>query len=362
MAYKKIMLYEDLINNENLGNFKNGTSYNSYEFMGCHKARYKTKIGISFTVWAPNAKNVYVVGDFNNWNPVEFKMNNINNSGVWSIFLTNVKEGNIYKYNIVGRDNISRMKSDPYAIVSEKRPNTASIVQVKDDYKWKDKKWKNLKIKNKSEDQAINIYEANLGSWKRKNDGAFYTYEESREMIKYVKEMGYTHIELMPVTEHPLDESWGYQTIGYYSPTSRYGESKDFKAFIDECHNNEIGVILDFAYSHFCKDNHGLYKFDGSNQYEYEDPTKAENIGWGTAHFDLGKPQVQSFLISNAMYWFKEYHVDGIRMDAVSSMLYLDYDIGDWNPNRYGGNENLEAIDFIKKFNTIIKANIESPL
>ncbi len=208
----------------------------------------------------------------------------------------------------------------------------------------------------------MNIYEVHLGSWKRKWDGEFFSYEELYEMIEYVKDMGYTHIELMPITEHPLDESWGYQTIGYYSSTSRYGTPTEFKAFIDKCHENGIGVILDFAYSHFCKDAHGLYKFDGSAQFEYSDPLKAENLGWGTAHFDLGKPEVNSFLISNVLYWFNEYHIDGIRVDAVSSMLYLDYDIGEWRPNKYGGRENLEAIDFIKKLNKIIYTTVSNPI
>ena len=208
----------------------------------------------------------------------------------------------------------------------------------------------------------MNIYEVHLGSWKRKWDGEFFSYEELYEMIEYVKDMGYTHIELMPITEHPLDESWGYQTIGYYSSTSRYGTPTEFKAFIDKCHENGIGVILDFAYSHFCKDAHGLYKFDGSAQFEYSDPLKAENIGWGTAHFDLGKPEVNSFLISNVLYWFNEYHIDGIRVDAVSSMLYLDYDIGEWRPNKYGGRENLEAIDFLKRLNKIVYTTVNNPI
>jgi len=201
-----------------------------------------------------------------------------------------------------------------------------------------------------------------LGSWKRKWDGEFLNFEELYEIIDYAKDMGYTHIEILPITEHPLDESWGYQTTGYYSVTSRYGTPKEFMKFIDRCHINGIGVILDFAYSHFCKDEHGLYKFDGTPQYEYEEPTKAENIGWGTAHFDLGKVEIQDFLISNALFWFDKFHIDGIRVDAVASMLYLDYDIGTWKPNKYGGRENLEAIDFLRKFNEVIFENIRNPL
>ena len=208
----------------------------------------------------------------------------------------------------------------------------------------------------------MNIYEVHLGSWKRKWDGGFFSFEELYEMIDYAKDMGYTHIELMPITEHPLDMSWGYQTVGYYATTSRHGNPDEFKAFVDKCHENNLGIILDFAYSHFCKDEHGLYRFDGSPQFEYEDPLKAENLGWGTVHFDLGKPEVNSFLLSNVMYWFKEFHVDGIRVDAVSSILYLDYDIGDWRPNKYGGRENIEGIDFLRRLNEVVYENIKNPL
>ena len=307
-------------------------------------------------------KNVYLVGDFNDWNKEVYPMENIEGSGIWTIFLTNAKQGQAYKYNVIGCDGVSRMKSDPYAVFSEKRPNTASIIYTNDNYKWNDRKWQREKQKIVHDNSPMNIYEVHLGSWKRKWDGEFFSYEELYEMIEYVKDMGYTHIELMPITEHPLDESWGYQTIGYYSSTSRYGTPTEFKAFIDKCHENGIGVILDFAYSHFCKDAHGLYKFDGSAQFEYSDPLKAENIGWGTAHFDLGKPEVNSFLISNVLYWFNEYHIDGIRVDAVSSMLYLDYDIGEWRPNKYGGRENLEAIDFLKRLNKIVYTTVNNPI
>ena len=362
MAYKKIPDYEDIIDINNIDKFKRGELYDSYNFLGSHKSRYKGKIGICFNVWAPNAKNVYLVGDFNDWNKEVYPMENIEGSGIWTIFLTNAKQGQAYKYNVIGCDGVSRMKSDPYAVFSEKRPNTASIIYTNDNYKWNDRKWQREKQKIVHDNSPMNIYEVHLGSWKRKWDGEFFSYEELYEMIEYVKDMGYTHIELMPITEHPLDESWGYQTIGYYSSTSRYGTPTEFKAFIDKCHENGIGVILDFAYSHFCKDAHGLYKFDGSAQFEYSDPLKAENIGWGTAHFDLGKPEVNSFLISNVLYWFNEYHIDGIRVDAVSSMLYLDYDIGEWRPNKYGGRENLEAIDFLKRLNKIVYTTVNNPI
>lgn len=362
MEYNKTTKYEDLISEENIKKFKKGQSYDSYKFMGSHITTYEKYKGVSFTVWAPNAKEVYLVGEFNNWNKKSHQMNNINNSGIWNIFIKDVIIGQAYKYNVIGCDNISRLKSDPYANYSQKRPETASIVYEDINYKWEDSKWQKSKKDNNPNNKPLNIYEVNLGSWKRKWDGEYFSFKELYEMVDYVKDMGYTHIEIMPITEHPLDESWGYQTVGYYSVTSRHGTPDEFKAFVDKCHKSNIGVILDFAYSHFCKDEHGLYKFDGSSQYEYSDPLKAENVGWGTAHFDLGKPEVNSFLISNVMYWFNEFHIDGIRVDAVSSMLYLDYDIGQWKPNKYGGRENLEAIDFLKRFTEIIYRYVENPL
>lgn len=323
---------------------------------------YKGEVGNSFAVWAPNAKAVYLVGDFNNWNETSHSLTNMYDSGIWSIFTTDLGEGEIYKYNVVGCDGVSRLKSDPYGTFSELRPKTASVVYEGIDYKWKDKKYLEKKNKIITNNEPMNIYEVHLGSWKRKWDGGFFSFEELYEMIDYAKDMGYTHIELMPITEHPLDMSWGYQTVGYYATTSRHGNPDEFKAFVDKCHENNLGIILDFAYSHFCKDEHGLYRFDGSPQFEYEDPLKAENLGWGTVHFDLGKPEVNSFLLSNVMYWFKEFHVDGIRVDAVSSILYLDYDIGDWRPNKYGGRENIEGIDFLRQLNEVVYENIKNPL
>lgn len=289
-------------------------------------------------------------------------MENVQNSGVWSIFTTELEEGDIYKYNVIGCDGVSRLKSDPYGTFSELRPKTASIVYEGIEYKWKDEKYLEKKNTKAFNNEPMNIYEVHLGSWKRKWDGEFFSFEELYEMIEYVKDMGYTHIELMPITEHPLDMSWGYQTVGYYATTSRHGKPHEFKAFVDKCHENNLGIILDFAYSHFCKDMHGLYRFDGSPQFEYADPLKSENLGWGTVHFDLGKPEVNSFLLSNVIYWFKEFHIDGIRVDAVSSILYLDYDIGDWRPNKYGGRENIEGIDFLRRLNEVVYKNIKNPL
>ncbi len=354
--------YEDIINSYNIGLFKEGNSYRSYEFMGAHRVKLKGIEGITFTLWAPNAKEVFLVGDFNNWNENSHPMINIDDSGIWNIFIPKNMDKEIYKYNVVSKSGKNKLKSDPYAFLSEKRPGTASVVYDIDDYKWNDKQWIERKNKVSYIDEPMNIYEVHLGSWKRKWDGEFFSYEDLYEMIDYVSDMGYTHIELLPITEHPLDMSWGYQSIGYYSPTSRYGAPNDLMKFIDKCHNKGLGIIFDFAYSHFCKDDHGLYKFDGTNQFEYEDETKSENIGWGTAHFDLGKSEIQSFLISNAVFWLEKFHVDGIRMDAVSSMLYLDYDIGYWKPNKYGGRENIEAIEFLKMFNEVIHKEIKNPI
>ncbi|MEF2900821.1 MAG: 1,4-alpha-glucan branching protein GlgB [Terrisporobacter sp.] len=354
--------YVDIITKEKIEEFKKGNSLDSYKFLGNHKVKHNGKNGISFSVWAPKASAVYLVGDFNEWNETSHPLKNIDNSGIWSIFTNELKEGDVYKYNVVGCDGVSRLKSDPYGTFSELRPKTASIVYESKNYKWKDKKYLDKKKNKISNQEPMNIYEAHLGSWKRKWDGGFFSFEELYEMIEYVKDMGYTHIELMPIVEYPLDMSWGYQSVGYYATTSRHGKPHEFKAFVDKCHEYGLGIILDFAYSHFCKDIHGLYKFDGSPQFEYKDPLKAENLGWGTVHFDLGKPEVNSFLLSNVMYWFKEFHIDGIRVDAVSSILYLDYDIGDWRPNQYGGRENIEGINFLRRLNEVVYKNIENPI
>ncbi|MEG2193337.1 MAG: 1,4-alpha-glucan branching protein GlgB [Terrisporobacter sp.] len=354
--------YLDIITKERINDFKKGDSLDSYKYLGNHKAKYNGEEGISFAVWAPNAKNVYLVGDFNNWNEISHPLENFEESGIWTIFITELSQGDRYKYNVVGCDGVSRLKADPYGLFSELRPNTASIIHESKDYNWKDKNYFDLKNKKDLSNEPMNIYEVHLGSWKRKWDGEFLTFKELYEIVDYVKDMGYTHIELMPITEYPLDMSWGYQTVGYFATTSRHGKPEEFKAFVNRCHEKGLGIILDFAYSHFCKDIHGLYRFDGSPQYEYAEPSKAENIGWGTVHFDLGKPEVNSFLLSNVIYWFKEFHIDGIRVDAVSSILYLDYDIGDWKPNKYGGRENIEGIDFLRILNEVVYKEIKNPL
>ncbi|EOU1724065.1 1,4-alpha-glucan branching protein GlgB [Clostridium perfringens] len=339
--------------------FLEGKEHSAYKFMGAHFITENRKRGVRFTTWAPRASKIYVIGDFNNWElKEEYSMEKINERGVWSLFLPKLEEGIKYKFAVVNEcGNNTVYKADPYAFKSELRPNTASVLTKIKSFRWGDKRWLNKREKEGLDNKPMNIYELHLGSWKRK-DGEFMTYEEISEvLVEYIKEMGYTHVEFMPINEHPLDASWGYQGVGYYSVTSRYGDLNGLKALINKLHKNNIGVLLDWVPSHFCKDEHGLFMFDGSPTYEYEAWWKANNEGWGTCNFDLGRPEVKSFLFSNAMYWINEFHVDGLRVDAVSNMLYLDYgrEYGEWEPNIYGGNGNLEAIAFLKELNTIIK-------
>ncbi|MGU8556710.1 1,4-alpha-glucan branching protein GlgB [Clostridium perfringens] len=339
--------------------FLEGKEHSAYKFMGAHFITENRKRGVRFTTWAPRASKIYVIGDFNNWElKEEYSMEKINERGIWSLFLPKLEEGIKYKFAVVNEcGNNTVYKADPYAFKSELRPNTASVLTKIKSFRWGDKRWLNKREKEGLDNKPMNIYELHLGSWKRK-DGEFMTYEEISEvLVEYIKEMGYTHIEFMPINEHPLDASWGYQGVGYYSVTSRYGDLNGLKALINKLHKNNIGVLLDWVPSHFCKDEHGLFMFDGSPTYEYEAWWKANNEGWGTCNFDLGRPEVKSFLFSNAMYWINEFHIDGLRVDAVSNMLYLDYgrEYGEWEPNIYGGNGNLEAIAFLKELNTIIK-------
>ncbi|MBO3361602.1 1,4-alpha-glucan branching protein GlgB [Clostridium perfringens] len=339
--------------------FLEGKEHSAYKFMGAHFITENRKRGVRFTTWAPRASKIYVIGDFNNWElKEEYSMKKINERGIWSLVLPKLEEGIKYKFAVVNEcGNNTVYKADPYAFKSELRPNTASVLTKIKSFRWGDKRWLNKREKEGLDNKPMNIYELHLGSWKRK-DGEFMTYEEISEvLVEYIKEMGYTHVEFMPINEHPLDASWGYQGVGYYSVTSRYGDLNGLKALINKLHKNNIGVLLDWVPSHFCKDEHGLFMFDGSPTYEYEAWWKANNEGWGTCNFDLGRPEVKSFLFSNAMYWINEFHVDGLRVDAVSNMLYLDYgrEYGEWEPNIYGGNGNLEAIAFLKELNTIIK-------
>ncbi|MFR1315146.1 MAG: 1,4-alpha-glucan branching protein GlgB [Clostridium perfringens] len=339
--------------------FLEGKEHSAYKVMGAHFVTENRKRGVRFTTWAPRASKIYVIGDFNNWElKEEYSMEKINERGIWSLFLPKLEEGIKYKFAVVNEcGNNTVYKADPYAFKSELRPNTASVLTKIKSFRWGDKRWLNKREKEGLDNKPMNIYELHLGSWKRK-DGEFMTYEEISEiLVEYIKEMGYTHVEFMPINEHPLDASWGYQGVGYYSVTSRYGDLNGLKNLINKLHKNNIGVLLDWVPSHFCKDEHGLFMFDGSPTYEYEAWWKANNEGWGTCNFDLGRPEVKSFLFSNAMYWINEFHVDGLRVDAVSNMLYLDYgrEYGEWEPNIYGGNGNLEAISFLKELNTIIK-------
>ncbi|WP_202795154.1 1,4-alpha-glucan branching protein GlgB [Clostridium perfringens] len=339
--------------------FLEGKEHSAYKFMGAHFVTENRKRGVRFTTWAPRSSKIYVIGDFNNWElKEEYSMKKINERGIWSLFLPKLEEGIKYKFAVVNEcGNNTVYKADPYAFKSELRPNTASVLTKIKSFRWGDKRWLNKREKEGLDNKPMNIYELHLGSWKRK-DGEFMTYEEISEvLVEYVKEMGYTHVEFMPINEHPLDASWGYQGVGYYSVTSRYGDLNGLKALINKLHKNNIGVLLDWVPSHFCKDEHGLFMFDGSPTYEYGAWWKANNEGWGTCNFDLGRPEVKSFLFSNAMYWINEFHIDGLRVDAVSNMLYLDYgrEYGEWEPNIYGGNGNLEAIAFLKELNTIIK-------
>lgn len=339
-------------------NFYAGKEYEAQQIFGSHFVTEKGVKGVKFTVWAPNAKEIWLVCDSNKFEIEDkFKLRKVSKKGIWSIFVPNMEDGEKYKYAIMSPTDNIVYKADPYAIRSEVRPNTASIVCKPEKFTWEDRNWIAKRKRRNLFTTAMNIYEVHLGSWKRKEDGSFYTYDELANMLpEYVEEMGYTHVEFMPLIEYPLDASWGYQGVGYFSLTSRYGTIEGFKKLVNEFHKRNIGIILDWVPGHFCRDAHGLYMFDGTPTYEYQDAWKADNKGWGTSNFDLGKPEVKSFLISSAMYWIKEFHIDGIRMDAVSNMLYLDYDRGpgEWVPNIYGDHGNLEGIEFLKEINKVI--------
>lgn len=337
---------------DNLGlyYFHQGTNYYAYKYLGSHMENGQTV----FRVWAPNAMKVSVIGDFNNWDRTKNPMNKIS-VGVWEVAIDNVKEFDNYQFAVKGSNCRWHNKSDPYAYHFECRPRVASKVYNLGKYKFTDKKW--MKNRYFGVNKPMNIYELNLGSWKTYPDGNFFSYQKyALEIVDYVKKMGYTHIELMPINEFPFDKSWGYQVTGFFGITSRYGTPDDFREFVDICHNNGIGVIVDWVPGHFCKDGHGLIEFDGGFLYENPDPTRREQKGWGTRCFDYGRNEVQSFLVSSALYLLEEYHVDGLRVDAVASMLYLDYcrEPNEWHPNIEGTNINLEAVAFLKKFNSAV--------
>ena len=333
--------------------------------MGAHVMTENGESGVCFDVWAPHADRVYVIGEFNGWNETSHKMHRVepDTMGVYELFVPGVKLGCMYKYLIIARDGRRLYKADPYANYAQLRPETASIVTDISHFKWTDTTWmkhRALLTKETIYEQPMAIYEVHPGSWMRhpgREDDGFYSYRDlAKSLIAYVKEMGYTHIELMGISEYPFDGSWGYQVTGYYAPTSRYGTPEDFAYLVNECHKNKIGVILDWVPAHFPKDAHGLAEFDGTATYEYADSRKGEHPDWGTKIFDYSKNEVKNFLIGSALMWVENYHVDGLRVDAVASMLYLDYgkEDGQWVPNIYGGNKNLEAIEFFKHINTLI--------
>ncbi|GHU45775.1 1,4-alpha-glucan branching enzyme GlgB [Clostridia bacterium] len=335
--------------------FHQGNILKGYDFFGSHFAKKDGKDGVMFRLWAANAKSVSVVGDFNHWDRSKNPMRKISSGGIWELFIPALKKFDAYKYSVEGALGMVRLKADPYGYHMETRPGTATKIYDISGFKWTDDDWFQKQYKTDHCRSAMNVYEVHLNSWRKgaAKDKLFNYVELGKELVPYVKKMGYTHIEMMPVAEFPFDGSWGYQGIGYYAPTSRYGTPHDFMAFVDFCHKNDIGVILDWVPAHFPKDAAGLYEFDGGPSYEYADPLKQEHHNWGTRVFDWGKPEVQSFLISNAFYWLDAYHIDGLRVDAVASMLYLDYDRqgGEWRPNQHGGNGNLEAVAFFRKLN-----------
>ncbi len=337
-----------------------GTHYRTYEKLGAHLLTVEGLTGVHFAVWAPNAIRVSVIGQFNRWNGLHHPMQRRGDSGIWELFIPGLVEGDIYKYEVKGHHDFLGQKSDPYAFGAELRPKTASVVTNLHTYKWNDQAWMAKKKDFSAEmNQPISVYEVHLGSWRRvpNEDNRWLTYRELADwLLPYVKNLGFTHIELMPISEHPFDGSWGYQTIGYYAPTSRFGTPDDFKYFVDRCHQEGLGVILDWVPAHFPKDGHGLAYFDGTHLYEHSDPRKGEHRDWGTLIFNYGRNEVRTFLLSNAVYWAEVFHIDGLRVDAVASMLYLDYSrkAGEWIPNMFGGRENLEAVDFLKKFNEIM--------
>lgn len=345
-------------NNEHRWLFHQGNDVFAYKYFGAHFTEKKGVTGVVFRVWAPNAVSVSVVGDFNGWNKSLHVMHNAaDDKSVWELFVPSLNEYDIYKFSIETKSGTTVLKADPYAFHSETRPGTASKVYNLEGYKWGDERWLKYKAEQNVFSEPVNIYELHFGSWKRHSDGNFYSYiDMARELVPYVKKMGYTHIELMPISEYPYDGSWGYQATGYFAVTSRYGTPKDFMYFVDECHKNGIGVIIDWVAAHFPKDAHGLYEFDGECVYEYSDPLKREHPDWGTRIFDYGRNEVKNFLISNAVFWCDYFHIDGIRVDAVASMLYLDYGKrdGEWRANKYGGNENLEAADFLRSLNSAV--------
>jgi 1,4-alpha-glucan branching enzyme len=325
--------------------------------MGAHLHSVDHISGVLFAVWAPNAGRVSVIGDFNHWDGRCHPMRSLGSCGIWELFIPGLEVGCYYKFEILNRESHQVLtKTDPYGQQFELRPNTSSIVARDDTYQWQDQAWMESRSRHDWLHEPMSIYEVHLGSWKQDPAGNFLNYRDlADDLVNYVKGLGFTHIELMPITEHPFDGSWGYQTTGYFAPTSRFGTPDDFRYFMDTCHQSNIGVILDWVPAHFPKDEFALARFDGTPLYEHEDPRKGEHRDWGTLIFNYGRNEVKNFLLSSAIFWLEEFHLDGLRVDAVASMLYLDYsrEDNDWTPNQYGGNENLEAIDFFRELNTV---------
>ena len=353
------------VTESNLYLFHEGTQTRAYAVFGAHPAEQDGRQGTRFSVWAPHAENIWIEGDFNDWCGNGYRMERVGGSGVWALFAPGVTAGSLYKYAIQHPSGEIRVKADPFAFAAELRPNTASRIVDLEHFEWTDAAWRERQLSRPIYDRPLNIYEVHLGSWRRKADGSFLTYRDlAYELVDYAADMGYTHVELLPVAEHPLDGSWGYQQTGYYAVTSRYGSPADFQFLVNRAHEKGLGVILDWVPGHFCKDDHGLARFDGEPLFEPRDRVQAENVEWGTLNFDLGSPEVRSFLISNAMFWFDVYHLDGLRVDAVANLLYLDFarGPGQWRPNRHGGRENLEAVDFLRQLNKAIFAGFPAAL
>ena len=348
------------ISNDDAYWFGNGTHYQIYKKLGAHPSEENGEKGFFFAVWAPNAKAVHVVGTFNGWNEEQYPMTQFNAGGIWTLFIPGIGEGELYKYCITTQNGTKKYKADPYANATELRPGSASKTVDISGYKWGDSRWMNARAKKDPNREPLAIYECHIGSWMKHPDGTadgFYNYREFADrLVDYLKVLKFTHVELMGISEHPFDGSWGYQVTGYYAPTSRYGAPKDFMYLVDTLHKNGIGVILDWVPAHFCPDDFGLAEFDGTCIYEDPDPRRGQHPDWGTRIFNLAKKEVSNFLIANVNYWINEYHIDGIRVDAVASMLYLDYGKkdGQWLANQYGGNENLDAIEFFKHLNSEI--------
>jgi len=340
--------------------FNEGKHWHAYRFLGAHQRSVDGIQGVLFSVWAPGAERISVVGDFNDWDGRCHSMRVRGGSGVWELFIPELPSGAVYKFEIRNAQHGSiSLKSDPYGQFFEQRPDTASIVLADSEYVWQDNGWMTARQDRDWLQEPLSIYELHLGSWQRGADGGFVNYRQiAEQLMPYVKGLGFTHIELLPISEHPLDASWGYQTTGFYAPTSRFGTPDDFRYLIDHCHENGIGVLLDWVPAHFPKDAHGLGRFDGEALYEHADPRQGEHRDWGTLIFNYGRSEVKNFLISNAIYWMEEFHLDGLRVDAVASMLYLDYsrEADDWIPNVHGGRENLEAIAFLREMNEIVHA------